>query len=241
MIRCFELFQTNSFPKLRTLDIRYYPESQEHYNLLCSALTNLSGPLKSLKISTGTLDMITPNVSLLLTLCRNLTSLRLESNGGNCVFAPYTVPFTTNLTKIELVTLAEKICGTELQKLFQSSPNLRWVSIQRCANSDFYDLVQKYCPNVEVLIGGHIRKTTFESDKWLTDITPNNELQVVSVGTHAIGTGLISFLEKNRIRLRALSLNQKDATITSLSNADMRHLSMIDFSNLAHFHLFGVP
>ncbi|KAI9268973.1 hypothetical protein BDA99DRAFT_503135 [Phascolomyces articulosus] len=63
---------------------------------------------------------------------------------------------------------------------------------------------------------------------------------MISAGTPAIGPGLMEFLEKHHAKSRTLSLNQSyPERRVLLNNEQWRRLSMLDFGNMAHFHLFG--
>ncbi|KAI9268826.1 hypothetical protein BDA99DRAFT_335036 [Phascolomyces articulosus] len=150
-VKCLKFLQTHDFSKLHSLQITSSSSNKipEFYTTLRSSLASISNSLLSLDITTMADDDV-PNVTFFLSQCPNLISFRLSTLNSH-IFAPFNFKRSTHLMKIELNTFSEKIHGEHLQKLLQSSANLRWISIVNC-NQDIYQLVQRSSPNIKVLI-----------------------------------------------------------------------------------------
>ncbi|KAI9276901.1 hypothetical protein BDA99DRAFT_600743 [Phascolomyces articulosus] len=242
--RFLKLLQTNNFSNLCSLKMTCVENTQMSYHtLFCSALTSISGSLKSLNIFSMNTEGI-PNVSQILSICHRLTSLRLDTRWMDHMFAPFHVPYSTHLTRIELCC-KDEVGGIELQKFLQSSPNLRWFSVTKCNPIGFYETIQKYCPNLNVLFLGEKHFAGYNTEKWCLDVNQKEGLQVVHATLHLIGLGFIKLLEKHVHTLLGLSLGKalsfgqiRYQESVTLNSEFWDEFSTLNFNNLTRFILY---
>ncbi|KAI9268893.1 hypothetical protein BDA99DRAFT_336538 [Phascolomyces articulosus] len=247
--RYLNLFQTNDFSNIQSLHIMHTVNTKEYYSTFCSALKNVSGTLKSLDIWASN-ETDVPNIYLILSICPNITSLRFMTNRLSHMPTPSMLPYsTTNLTKVEVLTFDENLREAGLQKLLETSPNLGWLTINKCNNiNGFYHVIQKYCPKLKVFIEGEQATIPcHESDQWFLDvISPtNNEegLQAVAVTLDATGPEFMTLLETHDKKLRGLSLKKSDSNFlqTQQGITDWNRLSTFDFKKMTYFQLCEIP
>ncbi|KAI9268905.1 hypothetical protein BDA99DRAFT_502961 [Phascolomyces articulosus] len=228
-----ELIHANNFSKLSSLEIRKYTftDSKHHYYMvpIYSALHTVSDTLTSLDI---TLDREndTPSLATLLSICPNLTSLKFTAR---CIHAatPFSIARPTRLITLKLNTaFYEKIRGDELQKMLQAMPRLRWLSICQC-DTDIYQLVEQYCPDINILIAG---TSLPKFDAWVPDTTIPGLQSLYALNSFVMpGSNTLPLLETYHATLRKLLLQNTPP----LTESNWQHLSSLGFAHLTEFNL----
>ncbi|KAI9270479.1 hypothetical protein BDA99DRAFT_534588 [Phascolomyces articulosus] len=262
---CTELIGKNSFPNLRSIQVkRTVPnyKLQNHYTDFSTALINVADTLESLDLYLEGTDNL-PYLSDILSICRNLTSIKFTTKVPEAITTNLIIPYVTKLTKIELSATDGRLNSNELQSLFEHSPHLRYLYVNFCFD-DVYDIVQKYCPkNLDVLsVNGKAwwdsaaGKRSFSTSlinsnsNATTPITsPTSSPPQPSSSSSAVGLtvltchgfhlpdSLISMLEKHHMTLQSLEIQ----TLFGVQLVEWPYLAGFPLVNLVFLRIDYIP
>ena len=173
----------------------------------------------------------------MLTICENLTSMRYRAQNSSGIFPiddiqPMRFPTHNTLTKLDL-DVPDFPTGADLD-IIKSCPVLRWFSVKTLWDEDIFQVVQQYCPDMNIIITSpwHIwhdlHKWEHPDEKFWNSSKGLKWLTADYVGS---GSSILPLIEENHTTLRRLALDLDNDLMTP---TNWQRLSSVPFCNLTH-------